>query len=129
MNYVLFSTCLHAQMAANHCSLGEMGVVHITHTISSSGKFLEYGPPQFFEKWTGPYYTECKMDHLVKDGPVHFSKVIMKVLINSWSILLTICTKRTIIGIWTGPFFKMMIGPYCHNTKIPKIRNLKSGFS
>ena len=28
----------------NYCSLGEIGVVHITHTISSSGKFLEYGP-------------------------------------------------------------------------------------
>ena len=41
-----------------HCSLGEMGVVHITHTISSSGQFLEYGPPHFFEKWTGPYNTE-----------------------------------------------------------------------
>ena len=56
-----------------------MGVVHITHTISSSGKLLEHGPPQFFEKWTGPYNTE-------------------------WSILPKICTKRTIFGIWTGPF-------------------------
>ena len=46
----------------------------------------------------------CKMDHLVKDGPVHFSKVGVKVLINMWSILPKICTKRTIFGIWTGPF-------------------------
>ena len=73
MNYFLFLTCLHAQMAAIHCSLGEMGVVHIsiTHTISSSGKLLEYGAPQFFERWTGPFNAE-------------------------WSILPTFCVKWTI---------------------------------
>ena len=55
VNNVLPSTCMHAQMAAIHCRLGEMGVVHIAHTILSYKKFWKYGPPIFFGIWTGPY--------------------------------------------------------------------------
>ena len=77
---------MHAQMAAIHCRLGEMGVVHIAHTISSYKIFLKYGPPIFFRNWTGPYWGKvvhitlilCKMDHLVKNGPVHFLKPFLK---------------------------------------------------
>ena len=46
------------------------------------------------------------MDHLVIDGPVHFSNASVKFLTNRWFMLPNISTKRTIFWNMDKFFFK-----------------------